>query len=89
MYSEKWESEKLDTNGSMGKSMSNKLSSPSLSSFRAFVWTSLKVNKFQNEFMNSSFLPKYKPKIVRISALYSEGRNFDNFVHILGETMTS
>ena len=29
----------------------------------------LKVSKFQNEFMNSSFLPKYEPKIVRISAL--------------------
>ena len=29
----------------------------------------LKVSKFQNEFMKSSFLPKYEPKIVRISAL--------------------
>ena len=28
----------------------------------------LKVSKFQNEFMKSSFLPKYEPKIVRISA---------------------
>ena len=41
----------------------------------------LKVSKFQNEFMKSSFLPKYEPKIVRISALYC--------AHILGETMTS
>ena len=30
----------------------------------------LKVSKFQNEFMKSSFLQKYEPKIVRISALY-------------------
>ena len=30
----------------------------------------LKVSKFQNEFLKSSFLPKYQPKIVRISALH-------------------
>ena len=35
----------------------------------------LRVSKFQNEFMKSSFLPKYEQKIVRITAL--------------GETMTS
>ena len=37
----------------------------------------LKVSKFQNEFMKSSFLPKYQPKIVRISALHrkNEQRN--------------
>ena len=29
------------------------------------VETSLKVSKFQNEFIKSSFLPKYEPKIVR------------------------
>ena len=29
----------------------------------------LKVRQFQNEFMKSSFLPKYEQKIVRISAL--------------------
>ena len=29
----------------------------------------LKVSKFQNELMKSSFLPKYEPNIVRISAL--------------------
>ena len=29
----------------------------------------IKVSKFQNEFMKSSFLPKYEPKIVGISAL--------------------
>ena len=29
----------------------------------------LKVSKFQNEFMKSSFLPKYEPKIVSISTL--------------------
>ena len=51
---------------------------------------SLKVSYFQNDFMKSSFLPKYEQKIVRISALCSEGRNLDNFfVRILGETMTS
>ena len=50
----------------------------------------LKVSKFQNEFIKSSFLPKYEQKIVRISALTTQGRNPDNFfVHILGETMTS
>ena len=27
----------------------------------------LKVSKFQNEFMKSSFFPKYEPNIVRIS----------------------
>jgi hypothetical protein len=30
----------------------------------------IKVSKFQNEFMKSSFLPKYEPNIVKISALY-------------------
>ena len=29
----------------------------------------LKVSKFQNEFMKSLFLPKYKQKIVRLSAM--------------------
>ena len=29
----------------------------------------VKVSKFQNEFMKSSFLPKYEPNIVRISDL--------------------
>ena len=29
----------------------------------------LKVTQFQNEFMKSSFLPKYKQKIVKVSAL--------------------
>ena len=28
----------------------------------------LKVGKLQNEYMKSSFLPKYEPKIARISA---------------------
>ena len=30
----------------------------------------LKVSKFQNEFMKSSFVPKYDPNIVRIFAQY-------------------
>ena len=33
------------------------------------VWLLLKVSKFQNEFMKSSFLLNYEPKIVKISAL--------------------
>ena len=44
--------------------------------------TGLKVNKFQNEFMKSSFLPKYEPNIVRICALYCaklQRRNPYNF----------
>ena len=39
----------------------------------------LKVGKFQNEFMKSSFLPKYEPNIVILQ--FS--------VHVLGEKMTS
>ena len=42
----------------------------------------LKISKFQNEFIKSSFLPKYEPNIVRISALYCatlHGRNSYNF----------
>ena len=34
----------------------------------------LKVSKFQNKFMKSSFLQKYEPKIVRISALHITGQ---------------
>ena len=37
-----------------------------------FFTCPLKVSKFQNEFMKSSFLTKYERKIVRISALFSE-----------------
>ena len=47
----------------------------------------LKVNKFQNEFLRSSFLLKYVPKIVRISALYSatlKSKNPYNFCSYLG-----
>ena len=47
--------------------------------------TYLKVSKFQNEFMKSSFLPKYKQKIVRISALCSEGRYPDIFLFVFWE----
>ena len=53
----------------------------------------LKVSKFQNEFIKSSFLPKYESNIVRISALYYsalQGRNPSNFWFIyLVETMNS
>ena len=34
-----------------------------------FAFSFIMVSKFQNGFMKSSFLPKYEPKIVRISAL--------------------
>ena len=49
--------------------------------FRTMFWEYfflLKVSKFQNEFMKSSFLPKYEQKIVKISALTTQGRNPDN-----------
>ena len=50
----------------------------------------VKVSNFQNEFMKPLFLPKYEQKIVKISALTTQGRNPDNFfVRILEETMTS
>ena len=42
----------------------------------------LKVRNFQNEFIKSSFLPKYEPNIIRISATYYatlQGRNPNNF----------
>ena len=39
--------------------------------------------------MKTSFLPKYERKIVKISALTTQGRNPEFFVRILGETMTS
>ena len=45
----------------------------------------IKVRQFQNEFMKSSFLSKYEQKIVRISALCSEGRNPDNFLFTFWE----
>ena len=45
----------------------------------------LKVSYFQNEFMKSLFLPNYEQKIVRISALCSEGRNPDNFLFVFWE----
>ena len=50
----------------------------------------VKISKFQNELMKSSFLPKYEQKIVRISALqYTGQKSWQFFVHILGEAMTS
>ena len=53
----------------------------------------IKVSKFQNEFLKSSFLPKYEWKIVMISTLLSVAQYraeiLKFFVHILGETMTS
>ena len=45
----------------------------------------LKVSYFQNEFMKTSFLPKYEQKIVRISALTTQGRNPDNFLFVFWE----
>ena len=45
----------------------------------------IKVSIFQNEFMKSSFLPKYEQKIVKISALTTQGRNPDNFLFVFWE----
>ena len=45
----------------------------------------LKVRQFQNEFMKSSFLPKYEQKIVKISALTTQGRNPDDFLFVFWE----
>ena len=44
----------------------------------------IKVSKFQNEFMKSSFLPKYESKIVRISALTVQSRNPYNISSYFG-----
>ena len=52
-----------------------------------FQNSQLKVSEFQNEFMKSSFLPKYVPNITRISALHCATLQF--LVHILGETIIS
>ena len=46
---------------------------------------SLKVRQFQNEFIKSSFLPKYEPKIVKISAITTHRRNPDNFLFVFWE----
>ena len=35
--------------------------------------------------MKSTFLPKYERKIVRISALTTQGRNYDNFSFVFWE----
>ena len=48
----------------------------------------MKVTKIQNEFLKLSFLPKYEPNIVRISALYyakQQERNPYNFWFIFWE----
>ena len=50
------------------------------------TFDTLKVSKFQNEFVKPSFLPKYEQKIVKISALTivhtTQGRNPDNFLFV-------
>ena len=43
----------------------------------------LKVSKFQGEFMKSSFLPKYEPKIVQCGTV--QGRNPSNIWFIFWE----
>ena len=67
----------------------NQLSDSSFSisffSRRQYWPLALKISLFQNVFMKSSFLPKYEQKIVRISALCSEGRNIDDFLFVLWE----
>ena len=45
----------------------------------------VKVSEHQNEFMKSSFLPKYEQKFVRIFALNTQGRNPDNYSFVLRE----
>ena len=60
-----------------------------------FVDRGVKVRKFQNGFMKSSFLPKYEPKIIRISSLQYDtvqgssysGRNND-FINQFGNLLT-
>ena len=48
----------------------------------------LKVSKFPNEFMKSSFLPKYEPKIVQCGTHSTGQKPLQYLVHILGENMT-
>ena len=48
-------------------------------------FNNIKVRQFQNEFKKSSFLPKYEQKIVKISALTTQGRNPDNFLFVFWE----
>ena len=45
-----------------------------LYSSKLFLHYRVKVSKFQNEFMKSSFLSKFEPKIVRISFIFWEKR---------------
>ena len=45
----------------------------------------LKVRQFQNEIIKSSILPKYEQKIVKISALTTQGTNPDNFSFVFRE----
>ena len=65
-----------------------KLFSNSFSNSDSEKCAPIKVSKFQNEFMKSSFLSRYEPNIVRISALYCatlHGRNPYNFWFIFWE----
>ena len=50
---------------------------------------SVKVSQFQNELMNSSFLPKNERKIARISAIFHKAEILAIIVHFLGDLMTS
>ena len=51
-----------------------------------FFWNNqLKVRQFQNEFTKPWFLPKYVQKVVKISALTTQGRNPDNFLFVFWE----
>ena len=45
----------------------------------------LKVRQFQNEFMKSSFLPKYEQIFFKISSLTTQGRNPDYFLFVSWE----
>ena len=46
-------------------------------------WVLIKVSYIQNEFMRSSFLPKCKPKITRISALANKQGSEPKKMHTL------
>ena len=62
--------------------------SSDLFDFPISLFFCLKVSKCQNEFMKSTFLPKYEANIVRISTLYCatlQGRNLHNFWFIFWE----
>ena len=53
--------------------------------FPISLWNHIKVNKFQNEFMKSSVLPKYEPNIALCQTTGQTSLQF--MVDIMGETL--